>query len=196
MMDLLDKAGLSKMDNKKIILVIITCLIIAYLDFNFFLAFQLKALKTLGPKIIKIKADLDKLDKELINMQDLKNKQAGRSKALSLKAKKVILEEDIPALLKGISDVANINDVKITQMKPAKEPEARAAPAEADKEKLTPLLITLDLIGGYHHLGRFINDLENVETLITVENQRILPGGLADYLKQKASLVLKAYVKN
>lgn len=195
MINLADKLGLDNLDNKKIILIAITCLIITYLDFNFFMAFQLKMLKGLNPKIIKIKADLSKLDKELAAMRDLKDKQAAPQAVPALKMKKVILEEDIPSLLKAISDVANINDVKITQMKPTRESQAKVAKTLADTEKLTTLLITLDLIGGYHHLGRFINGLENVEVFIAVEDLRITPQSPADYLKQKASLVLKTYVK-
>lgn len=195
MTDLSAKLGLDNLDSKKIILIIITCLIITYLDFNFFMAFQLKMLKNLNPRIIKVKADLSQLDKESANMQDLKSKQVSPGAAPSSEIKKVISEEDTPSLLKAISDAANINDVRITQMKPLKAAEGKDAKAPADTGKLTPLLITLDLTGAYHHLGRFINDLENVEIFIAVENLKITPQGSADYLKQKAGLVLKTYVK-
>jgi Tfp pilus assembly protein PilO len=196
MINLTARFGLDNLDTKKIILIVIICLIIVYLDFNFFMALQLKMLKNLGPQIIKIKADLAKLDKDLVDMQELKNKQATSAKTPSTKAKKIILEEDIPSLLKGISDIANINDVKITQMKPSKEPQAKETKAPGDNiEGLARLWITLDLTGGYHHLGRFINDLENTEVFMAVENLKITPQNPADYLKQKASLVLKTYVK-
>jgi Tfp pilus assembly protein PilO len=182
-----------QLDNKKILLVIIGCLFIIYLDYAFVIRLQFKAIKDLNPKITKLKKDLSELSSKLGGVQDLKTSQIAASQKLFAKTKKIIFEAEIPSLLQLVSELANKNDVKITQMKPVKE-----LPGKQDKSsqkvKFTPLLVSLELTCDYHDLGYFINALENAQTFIAVQEMKILSGE-KDYLKQKVILVLRTYVK-
>lgn len=181
-------------DNKMVFLIIPVCLIVIYLDFTFLMKLQLSGIKNLEPKIIKLKKDLDALQKDLFRMQDLKNKQIEKKdKALSV-AKKIISEEYIASLLQDMSDLANKNGVSILQMKPAKEPQSPKVKEAPASVKFTSLLITLDLLCDYHHLGNFINDLENLQTFIAVQNIKITSQP-TDFLRQKVTLVLRTYVR-
>lgn len=192
---MLEMTGKIKLDNKKIFLIIVICLVIVYFDFQFLIKLQLKALKGLRPKIVRLKEDLDTLNKDLVKMQDLKNRQIGANQKVASDVKRIISEGEIASLLQDVSDMANKNEIKILQMKPAREsPGLKQAIAVAGIEKFTPLLITLDLFCDYHHLGKFLNDLENAKDFIAVQNIKIT-SQQTDYLKQKASLVLKAYVR-
>lgn len=173
------------LDNKKIFLIIFVFLIIIYLDFTFLIKKQFESLKTQGTKIAKLKKDLDTLAK----MQDLKNKQRQTNQKLFSKAKKLISEGEVPAILQDVSSIANKNNVNIMQIKPIKESKALAPPTG----KFSTLLITLDLFCDYHSLGKFINELENAQTFMAVQSMKITTQA-TDYLKQKVNLVLRTYV--
>jgi type IV pilus assembly protein PilO len=181
MINLLNKFSL---DNKKIFLLILLCLIIVCIDFTFIIKLQLRGIGTVRAKIIKLKKDIDSLNKDLIAMQQAKQEQIA-----VVETKKIISEEEIPSLLQDISNTANKYNVKIMQLRPSRDTET--------KEKITSgrkLLVTLDLLCGYHSLGSFINDLENAERFITVQEMKIVRSS-SDYLYQNVNLVLKTYVK-
>ena len=188
MMNLLNKLEL---DNKKIYLIILVFIILIFLDFTFVIRRQLQNIKNIQPKIIKLKKDLDALNKDLAKIQELKNKQVGANQKPAPKVKKIIPDPQTVSLLQNISEVANRDGVQIMQIKSSKETQSKQEKLPVDK--FTPLVITLDLVSDYHHFGRFINDLENSQTFIAVESFKI-NSQQPDYIKQKISLVLKTYV--
>lgn len=181
-------------DKKMTLLIIPVCLILLYLDFTFVMKPQLSGIKTLTPKIIKLKKDLSGIEKDLLRMQDLKNKQIeGKLKQFS-GAPKIISEEYIALLLQEVSDLANKNAVRIVQMKPEKAAQSQKQEKVSPPAKITPLLINLELLCDYHHLGGFLNDLENAQSFIAVQNIKITSQA-ADFFRQKVNLVLRTYVK-
>jgi len=184
-----------KLNDKKTILIIVSSLIIIiYLDLTFLINKQLGSIKNLGPKIGKLKKDLDTLEKDLFRIQDIQNKQAQTKQKIISKVKKIITNEEKTACLQDISDLANKNKVKIIQIKFSSESESQKEVKVSSMENLTPLLITLDLSCDYHQMGAFINDLENAQIFIAVQNMKIT-SQTEDFLKQEVILALKTYVK-
>jgi Tfp pilus assembly protein PilO len=163
------------------------------MDFTFLIKLQFKGTKAMGVKIAKLKKEIDALHKDLSAMQNLERDQTKEKQELALKAKKILLEEQIPALLQDISSIANKHNVKIMQIKPSKEAKAKDEKGSIT-EKLTPILITLDLMCGYHNLGSFLNDLGNSEQVILVQEMKIMSNP-SDCFQQKVDLALKTYVK-
>ena len=184
-----------KLNDKKTILIIVSSLIIIiYLDFTFLINKQLGSIKNLGPKIGRLKKDLDTLEKDLFKIQDIQNKQVQTKQKIIRKVKKIITDEEKAVCLQDISDLANKNDVKIIQIKFSSESESQKEAKVSSTENFTPLLITLDLSCDYHRMGAFINDLENAQIFIAVQNMKITSQP-EDYLKQEVILALKTYVK-
>lgn len=181
-------------DKKKIILVIAVAAIFLYLDFTLLIGSQLKGIKNISPKIIKLKTDLNNFSKDLVKIQDLKDKQPGRKIDASFRPKKFITDAEIPSLLKTISEIANKNTVKIIQIKPAKELKPSPDKTASLPAASSSLLIALDLICDYHHFGKFLNELEDAGIFLAVEEMKISSQSL-DYFQQKVNLVLKTYVK-
>ncbi len=193
MINLLNKLNELKLDNKKIFLIVMACLLILYIDFAFIIKLQLQGIRTLTPKVIKMKKDIDFLAKDLSSMQDLERK-AGKDKAQieSLRPKEIISEDKILLLLQEISDLANKNQVKIMQINTSRD---KKAPEEIIAgERLSPIIITLDLTCGYHSLGTFINALENARQFIDVQDMKIIRDP-RNYLLLNANLILKTYAK-
>jgi len=190
MINLLDKLNELKLDNKKIFLIAFVGLLIVYVDFAFIIKLQLQGIRTATPKIIKLKKDVDNLAKDLSWMQDLERK-ASKDKR-TLKPKEIISEDKVLLLLQEVSDLANKNRVKIMQINTSKD--AKVQEEVIAGEKLSPIIITLDLTCGYHSLGSFINALENARQYIDVEDMKIIRDP-RDYLLQNVNLVLKTYAR-
>jgi Tfp pilus assembly protein PilO len=186
----LDKIAL---DNKKVFLIILACLIVAYLDTVFFMKMQLNTIKRINPQIIKLRKDLSTAQKELADIQNLRKTQAETKQKLLSKTKKIISGEEVAMLLEAISELANKDGVKINQMKPSREPQVKQE-KDSKEIKFAPLLIKIDLSCNYHHFGKFINDLENGQIFVALQDMKIV-SQQADYLKQDVNLVLMTYVK-
>lgn len=178
-----------QLDKQKKILIIIFCVFIVYVEANYILKAQIAGLKSLNPRIARLEKDLKNLNRDLEDMRVLKGKPALEAGRAANRAVRIINESQISGLLRDISSEANKFDVRIIQIRPLRETGKSAIPGD----KLTPVLINLDLICDYHHLGRFINSLENSAVFMGVAELRISTR-TPDYLKQKVSLVIRTYV--
>jgi len=181
-----------QLDNKKITLIVLAFAVIAYVDYSYILKSQLSSKNSKAEKVLKLKKNIAKLDKDFALMQQNRGKQV-----VLPETKRVILESEIPGMLKNISGLANKNSIRIMQMFPSRESrpkEEKASKIENEMKVFIPVKITLDLICNYHRLGTFINELENSRDFIAVEEVRIIsdPG---NYFQEKVNLVLKTYVK-
>lgn len=178
-----------QLDKQKKILIIIFCAFIIYADMNYILKAQIGGLKSLDPKITLLEKDLKNLNRDLENMRASKGKPALETHKAVNRPVKIITESQISGLLQDISSAANKFDVKIIQVRPSRETGKSVIPGD----KLTPILINLDLICDYHNLGKFINNLENSPVFMGVAELKI-SARVPDYLKQKVSLVIRTYV--
>ncbi|MDD3088099.1 MAG: type 4a pilus biogenesis protein PilO [Candidatus Omnitrophica bacterium] len=173
------------LDKQKITLIVILSIAFLYVDFNFLLKGQLAASSKSKAELARIINDLRALDAGLKNMEAIK---AGQGSGLKVQEKMVIFESGLTSLLHDISKLANANNVRILQIKPLRDSQKSAA------GKFAPVLINMDLICGYHNFGKFLNQLENNQVLISVENFKIELQP-QDTLRQKVNLTIKTYVR-
>jgi len=178
-----------KLDNQKLILLILVVLIIAYLDYAFIIGMQQKNINLLKPKIEKLDKDIETFKRDSANVNNLKKQQVKSD----LKVKQVIMEEHLPGLLEQISNIANKNNMRLMQIKQSKDAKSKEDKAVL-AAKLSPLFISLDLVGTYHNIGAFVNDLENADKLLILQEIKIRRDA-NDPLKQNAALLIKTYVK-
>ncbi|OGX15699.1 MAG: hypothetical protein A2166_02920 [Omnitrophica WOR_2 bacterium RBG_13_41_10] len=178
-----------ELDSKKVILIALVCAVIIYLDFAFLIKMQFQAVGNINTKIITLKKDMDNLNKNLVLMQQSQNKPTTIKKI-----KKMISEGQIPLLFQKISDIANKYNVKIQELKPAKDTkEAKTkGSTPAQKSDLNATLLTLNALSGYHELGGFLSELENADEFIAVENLKIIPQ--KEGFKHSVKILLKTYV--
>lgn len=179
-LNLMEKFSL---DNKKLALIFIVSLMVIYLDFSFLLKNQMASSNRLTKEITKISNDIKALNIGLKAMQA----EGGKKVKVKAKEKKILFEADLTSLLNDISKIGNFNNVRIVQIKPARE--LQKTPA-----KFSPVLINMDLVGGYHNFGKFINSLENNEVFMSVESFKIEPQS-KDPLRQKINVTIKTYVR-
>ena len=180
-----------KLDKQKKTLIVIVCAVIIYVDTTFILKTQMAGVNSLNPKIVSKKSDLVNLNRDLIKMRASKGGQNEAAQKAAIKSSKLLLEGQLAGLLRDISSEANKFDIKISQIRPGRE--IQAAKSAVAGDKFTPILITLDLTGNYHNLGKFINSLENFPVFLNVQELKVSTRP-SDYMKQKIILVLKTYV--
>jgi len=189
---LLAKLKLNKEQQKMLMLTAVICLVVLYLDISIFLKVQFKSIQAAGQKTVKLKSDIDNfsqaLQRQQTDLQRLKSKQTAPQKV-----KKIISAIDEPRLLNRISELANENNVSIMKIKPIKDEKAKD-PKAPQVAAFAPLLIQLEIAGGYHQCASFINALENADEYMAIEEFKVT--GVADnYMQQRINISLRSYVK-
>ena len=99
-----------------------------------------------------------------------KKEAARKLKIVSAKwrqAKKMLpTEARISTLLTTLTKQSSKNEVKIKHLKPL---------GRASKEKYDEIRIELQIHGGYHKIGSFMADLNNMERIVNVRNLKLSP---------------------
>ena len=186
MANLLNKLG---SDIQKLVLIVLVGAAVIYADYAFIIKLQLRGIGNAKAKITKLNQDITALDKDLALMQQ---SQSQMKQKTPLKPKTIISEDEMTGLLQIIYNLANKNKVKIIQIRPLKDPQAKEE--VMGTQKIMPMAIAMDLSCVYHSLGSFISDLENAEQFLAVQDLKIVrsPG---DYMRQNVTLNLKTYVR-
>jgi Tfp pilus assembly protein PilO len=162
---------LNKITQNKNMLILssLVILLILYLDFSFGLKTQQRALQAISPKIVNAKKDLEQLKLDSIRM---------RSQAIVGKpgqVKEIVPSGQMALAIEEISRMANQQGVEIFQIKPQRKSRAfvssRGAPQQ---DEYSPVLIDLEVSGGYHQLGRFLAELENFSVLLVIEELNVM----------------------
>jgi Tfp pilus assembly protein PilO len=177
-------------DRNKLVIAISVIALVLLLDFSLVLRAQTRALRTIKPKIAKLRTDLKNLNIDSVRMQ---RQEEGLS---AEQAKNIVLPGQIPWVIEEISRLANQQKVKIFQIKPAREMPSAKAPRQArgpEAENYSSILIDLDMSSGYHQLGRFLAELENHPVFLQVEDLDISQDNEAVF-EHKIKLRLKTYV--
>jgi Tfp pilus assembly protein PilO len=178
-----------KLDNKKILFIVLFGLFIVYADCTFVIKAQLGNLRALAPKVAKLKKDIAAFNTDFTVINSLKSKPG---KAVGSE-KQVIPEKELPDLLEYISEAGNKNNVSIMQIRPIREAKPKEEKLFAGV-KFFPVYVSLNVFSNYHNLGAFVNALENGDKFIAVQELKIMPDK-KDYMRQEANLMLKTYVK-
>jgi len=178
MKDLLNKI---KSDKKNLGILVLGIILFLAIDFMFILKPINMVLKDVSKKVVDLRQKINNLAKDLETLKK-------ESPIILKKSKRIIKEDELPALLRDISEVAKTNNLKINQIKPAIDF------TKTDKSSPTECLITINLSGGYHQLGRFLANLENAPQFLSVEELKIT-ARQDDYLLHIINLVLKTYIK-
>ena len=176
-------------DRNKLILTVIIIFIFIILDFSFGLKAQIKAIKTINPKIINLAKGFQNIEADLIKMQ-----RQGEGKTVV--AKDVVPADKQAWLIEEISGLANDQDVNISLVRPVKEAQVTDVvpgqqPPRAEQHAV--LMIDLEAVAEYHQLGKFLAALENHSIFLQVTKLSI-KRSVEKQFKRDIKLRLKTYV--
>ena len=137
----------------------------AYLYFVF--VPQVVRVFTLSGDVAKMKSELRSARLVIADTDKLKNDFKEHSEKVESYEKKLPVEQEIPALLESLSNMAKNSDIKIVSIVPAM---SYFKVDKSAKKSLIyreiPILITAK--SGYHELGHFLNNLENADRFMKV----------------------------
>jgi Tfp pilus assembly protein PilO len=124
-----------------------------------------------------LRKDVDGLE-ERVAMREGKKKELEDARSASWRTELQLPDgEDVASLRSQVSeqikDFKGINMTKLGKMKLAKpKPGAQKGPASA--QRYVPVMMELEASGEFHHLGQFINRLENrLERIVAVKGFKI-----------------------
>jgi Tfp pilus assembly protein PilO len=201
----LKSVDLNKLDKKQLIMIGVIVLLVFGLDIGVFLNAQLKSLKNVNLKLSQARKEMVELNKGLEAMKKIQSGRPGAADTLT-KAKNVLAQGQVPSFLEAISTLANDNSIRIARIKSSKDEEVVATkakkgqkPAAADSKlpgsgKAGPIKITLEVSGGYHDFGKFLNELENGREFVSLQEMKIV-GSPEDQVNQVVMMELRTYAK-
>jgi len=105
-------------EKQRLLLIGLVCVVILYLELGVILRLQQAYIKGIEPRSVQLKKDIDALNKDLVQMQEMKQKGAKSA----LKIKTLVAEQSLPLLWQGISEMADAHSVKILELRPVKAP--------------------------------------------------------------------------
>jgi type IV pilus assembly protein PilO len=169
-------------------------IIIGFLAVLIFFGMFFTVLKEKGEKIKVKEAEYKELETKLsktIAVVKRKKEAARKLKIVSAKwkqAKKMLpTEASMSTLLTTLTKQSSKNEVKIKHLKPL---------GQASREKYDEIRIEMQVQGGYHKIGSFMADLNNMERIVNVRDLKLSPvsRSAAEELQISASFNLLTYV--
>lgn len=190
-----------KANKKQFTLVLAATVVVIGVDMVLFLPRQWKGAQKVSAGVASLQEKADALRDEIASFE---MRQASAEKGLEKtqqKPRRIITEEQLPLLLKEVSELANKNKITIMQIKPLAAKEEAPAKKKTSKrgkakkkQAATSALISFDMFSTYHNLGAFINQLEDAQSLMAIEEISIKRDP-TNSRRQTINLVVRAYVK-
>ncbi len=152
---------------------------------------QLAALRALNPEITIFKEDLRKA-KDDIGRLNLYLRQVNElDETVKVLGGQVRSKEEVHLILESISVLANEDRIRVEQMAPVFDGQQQLLKTKEGIYYSLP--ITMDVRGGYHDFGRFLNDIENNQVSLKVKKFSIVASP-QDNLKHVIKLTLDAII--
>ncbi|MDD5174227.1 MAG: type 4a pilus biogenesis protein PilO [Candidatus Omnitrophica bacterium] len=125
-------------------------------------------------RVFKLTADAGRMNSELKSarvlikdFESLSRSLKEQSRKVESYEKKLPAEQEIPALLENLSNMAKNSNIKIVGIVPAMSYFKDEKPVKQSQiYREIPILITAK--SGYHELGRFLSNLENADRFMKV----------------------------
>lgn len=139
-------------------------------------------------KLAKVSGDLRVATADISRIESMKKAVADYSKKVAQYERSLPTEEGIPALLEGLSDMANKANMRIVGITPIDKKENKA---EVRVYREIPIAISAK--SGYHELGEFLSELENNDRFMKVTDMQIKSDSTS-LKKHNVELIVVTYV--
>ncbi len=137
-------------------------------------AFYFVVIKGKDEQIVKLRADLAKIQKEVednrryaqkLNMMKAKIKKL--EVALKKASKQLPTEKQIPELLEQVSNIGTQSGLEFTKFKPR---------GEVRKEYYSEVPVNLQITGRFHNLLVFFDEIAHMKRIVTLNNIKMRSG--------------------
>lgn len=172
-------------------IVIGICVAFLIADYFVILQFQLRSLGSLNPKITTLSQELTSVQNNIQRLPQFKQERERLQAELEKTNRKIRTKEEVPVLLENISLIANRNGVRIEQIRPDQAVDKPILTNEDGKYFSIPVVV--EAASGYHHFGRFLNQLETEGDLVTIPDFMIASSD-KDTQRHRIKLTINAVV--
>jgi Tfp pilus assembly protein PilO len=204
--------NLSKSEMEKMVLTGIGVIVFVIALIQFLTIPSLRKLGELNTETGKLRENLRQSQSLIANKAQMESRLAVLQRKLKDYKAALPPYSDMPNILQNISDIASESKVKITKIEPLKTEQQQAgavvnSPNSANElaksqEKAisskigllyTEMPIKIEARGGYHALGKFINDIENAKNIMAIGDLEISSNS-DDMYNHNVRLLVVAYI--
>ena len=187
-LDFLKKAKKSEIR----VFTVLVCMIIVVGYYFIFLSPVTSKLPFLFRETSRMQNLINKAELSINSMPKIKKEIEGLKSKETLYSSNLPKEEEFPAILESLSNMAKSTKVKITKILPMKESRGFSE-EEAASDIYRQQAILINAQCGYHQLGEFIAELEGAERFMEVSDIRI-EAGLVNLKRHSVQLIVKTFI--
>ncbi len=155
-----------------------------------------RRLKELGQTLQTTRVQLQHLELALASEPQLRQQQAQLSSQVASLRTVIPSEEELPSVIKLLSDVASHTNVKIKTIFPVRFleplPTSPAAPPKPEDHLYNEVPIQIDALAGFHQLGSFLSQVESGEYPMRIQSLRIM-GNPKEPRRHEIKVTLSGY---
>lgn len=152
---------------------------------------QLAALRALNPEIAILQEDLKKAKDDIGRLNVYLKQVSEFDDKVATLGGQVRSKEEVHLIMESISVLANENRIRVEQVVPVFDGQKQLLKTKEGVYYSLP--ITMDVRGGYHDFGRFLNDIENNQVSLKVKKFSIVASP-QDNMKHVIKLTLDAII--
>lgn len=153
---------------------------------------QLKNLMKLSPQIVELARNLTEAQRNIQAIGEHRERLAQLRAQAKASGGKILLKEEIPAILEDISRIANESKVRINQIIPIKESQQLVLSKDDGKYYSLPVLVTAR--ASYHNIGRFFSRIEGADIFMSITDFDIVANS-DDPSLHSLKVTIKAFVR-
>ncbi len=187
---------LKKLEGKNIYYVFIGVLVVIFLlDYFIIMGPQLSALSKVSGEVKALSTQVTNTETAIQRLNTYRQQIKTLKKDIQEENLKVTLKDDVPLVLAEISRVAIANHFQINQIMPDVSQEQLLL--EDKERRYFRLPVLIEAQSSYHNFGRFLNKIENLETILNIDTFSVVAGrqGKLHKIKIKLSMIMFEKVK-
>lgn len=171
--------------NQKLIISGVGILAVFYLYFSFLFLPASKKIKVLKKEYESSKLVLEDVKQKVAILPVLEKDSFKLKKELYYTIKRLPVSEDLPGLLKVISNIAVDSGINITTFEPLKQ---------IQKDFYTDIPFKISATSSYHKIGIFLNELSYQSRLIIASDIQLVAISSTEGVTVSATIFLNSYV--
>jgi Tfp pilus assembly protein PilO len=161
-------------------------LLIFMLDYFILMKPQLTALTKIIPKNRILIQDINKTKEDIQRIPEYKKSIDQSREKLDKFGTRILSKRQLSVILERISKLANENNVLIDDLMPNMQSQEKIL--ESPDRRYFTLPILIELRGGYHNFGKFLNQIEKAEIVFKVDSLTMTRTDDPQHLAIKLSL--------
>ncbi len=182
---------MNKTQRQKIILVGIIGFVLFIFCYNLLLRPAFARLSASHREVISLKREISAKKALINNLPNISKEFSVLKEKADFVEKSLPNEKEIPGLLEELSRIAEESNVKILKIKPQEI--AGVTPQVSSNLPYIEQPISIEAKSGFHELGRFLENLENLNRFVKIRQLNIV-GDRQDVRHHNIKLEMSTYV--